>query len=138
MTTESDTEREHAGAEQTKPVMRPYLAAANVFASGKQTPRQFLERSLALLEQWEPRIGAFVCTNLPAARAAAERSTERWRDGRPLSPIDGMPVGIKDIIETVDMPTEMGSPLFAGWRSEKDAASVARCARPAPSLSARR
>ena len=35
-----------------------------------------------------------------------------------------MPVGIKDIIETADMPTEMGSPLFAGWRSEKDAASV--------------
>ena len=35
-----------------------------------------------------------------------------------------MPVGIKDIIETVDMPTEMGSPLFAGWRSQKDAACV--------------
>ena len=35
-----------------------------------------------------------------------------------------MPMGIKDIIETVDMPTEMGSPLFAGWRSEKDAACV--------------
>ena len=30
-----------------------------------------------------------------------------------------MPVGIKDIIETVDMPTEMGSPLFEGWRSQK-------------------
>ena len=75
-------------------------------------------------DNWEPRIGAFVCTNLPAARAAADRSTERWRAGKPLSPIDGMPVGIKDIIETVDMPTEMGSPLFAGWRSEKDAASV--------------
>ena len=99
-------------------------AALERFASGKDTPRQFLEQSLALLEQWEPRIGAFVCTNLPAARAAAERSTERWRAGKPLSPIDGMPVGIKDIIETVDMPTEMGSPLYAGWRSEKDAASV--------------
>ena len=109
---------------QTKPVMRPYLAATAEFASGKQTPRQFLEDSLALLEQWEPRIGAFVCTNLPAARAAAERSTERWRAGKPASPIDGMPVGIKDIIETVDMPTEMGSALFAGWRSEKDAACV--------------
>ena len=35
-----------------------------------------------------------------------------------------MPMGIKDIIETADMPTEMGSPLFAGWRSEKDAACV--------------
>ncbi len=110
--------------EQTKPVMRPYLAATRNFASGKETPRQFLERSLALLDEWEPRIGAFVHANLPAARAAAERSTERWRDGKPLSPIDGMPVGIKDIIETVDMPTEMGSPLFTGWRSEKDAASV--------------
>ena len=51
-------------------------------------------------------------------------STARWRAGKPLSAIDGMPVGIKDIIETVDMPTEMGSPLFAGWRSEKDAACV--------------
>jgi len=39
--------------------------------------------------------------------------------------IDGMPIGIKDIIETVDMPTEMGSTLFTGWRSQKDAASVA-------------
>jgi Asp-tRNA(Asn)/Glu-tRNA(Gln) amidotransferase A subunit family amidase len=110
--------------ERNKPVMRPYLAATENFASGAQTPRQFLEASLALLEQWEPRIGAFVCTNLPAARAAADRSTARWRDGKPLSAIDGMPVGIKDIIETVDMPTEMGSPLFAGWRSEKDAACV--------------
>jgi len=110
--------------EHQKPVMRPYLAATQAFASGRNTPRQFLEDSLALLEQWEPRIGAFVCTNLPAARAAADRSTARWRDGKPLSAIDGMPAGIKDIIETVDMPTQMGSPLFDGWRSEKDAACV--------------
>ena len=110
--------------EQTKPALRPYLAAAENFASGKQTPRQFLEQSLELLDQWEPRIGAFVTTDLPAARAAAERSTDRWRTGKPLSPIDGMPIGIKDVIETVDMPTQMGSPLYAGWRSEKDAASV--------------
>ena len=111
-------------APEQKPVARPFLAVAQNFASGAQTPRHFLEQSLALLDSWEPRIGAFVCTNLPDARAAAERSTARWRAGKPLSPIDGMPVGIKDIIETVDMTTEMGSPLFAGWRSEKDAACV--------------
>jgi Asp-tRNA(Asn)/Glu-tRNA(Gln) amidotransferase A subunit family amidase len=110
--------------DQTKPVLRSFLGAARNFASGKETPRQFLERSVELFESWEPRIGAFVTTDLAAARAAAEQSTERWRAGKPRSPIDGMPVGIKDIIETVDMPTEMGSPLFAGWRSEKDAASV--------------
>jgi Asp-tRNA(Asn)/Glu-tRNA(Gln) amidotransferase A subunit family amidase len=111
-------------APEQKPVARPFLAVAQSFSSGAQTPRQFLEQSLALLDSWEPRIGAFVCTNLPDARAAADRSTARWRAGKPLSPIDGMPVGIKDIIETVDMTTEMGSPLFAGWRSEKDAACV--------------
>jgi Asp-tRNA(Asn)/Glu-tRNA(Gln) amidotransferase A subunit family amidase len=110
--------------EQTRPAMRSYLAASRDFASSNATPRQFLERSLELLESWEPRIGAFVCTNLPAARVAADRASERWRAGRPLSRIDGMPVGIKDVIETFDMPTQMGSPLFLDWRSEKDAASV--------------
>ncbi len=110
--------------EAVKPALRSYLAAAREFAGGEQTPRQFLERSLELFEYWEPRIGAFVTTDLPGARAAADRASERWRAGRPLSPVDGMPIGIKDIVETVDMPTQMGSPLFAGWRSEKDAASV--------------
>jgi hypothetical protein len=61
--------------EQIKPVMRSYLAVSRKFASGQETPRQFLERSVELLESWELRIGAFVCTNLPAARAAADRST---------------------------------------------------------------
>ncbi len=54
--------------DQTKAVMRPSLAAAKDFASGRQTPQQFLEGSFALLDQWEPRIGAFVCTNLPNMR----------------------------------------------------------------------
>lgn len=109
----------------TKPRMRSYLARASRFASGAESPREFLEACLADLDAWEPKVRAFVNLNIPTARQAADRATERWRSGAPLSPIDGMPVGIKDIIETVDMPTEMGSPLFAGWRSQKDAASVA-------------
>jgi Asp-tRNA(Asn)/Glu-tRNA(Gln) amidotransferase A subunit family amidase len=107
------------------PVLRPYLPATKDFAVGKDSPRDFLERCLAALDAWEPRIGAFVTLNVEAARADADRSSARWRGGNPLSPIDGMPLGIKDIIETADMPTENGSPLFAGFRSERDAASVA-------------
>ena len=95
------------------------------FRGRHDTPREFLERCLARLETFEPAVGAFVCHDIAAARAAAELSAERWRDGRPLSPIDGMPLGIKDIIETADMPTEQGSPLFVGWRTGRDAASVA-------------
>jgi Asp-tRNA(Asn)/Glu-tRNA(Gln) amidotransferase A subunit family amidase len=107
------------------PVLRPYLPATQNFAAGKDSPRNFLERCLAALDAWEPRIGAFVTLNIEAARADADRASARWCGGNPLSPIDGMPVGVKDIIETADMPTENGSPLFKGFRSERDAASVA-------------
>ena len=107
------------------PTLRPYLPATANFAAGKDSPREFLERAIATLEAWEPKIGAFVTLNLASARAEADRSTARWRAGKPLSSIDGMPIGIKDIIETIDMPTENGSPLFVGYRSERDGASVA-------------
>jgi Asp-tRNA(Asn)/Glu-tRNA(Gln) amidotransferase A subunit family amidase len=108
-----------------EPAMRPFVSAAKRFADGADTPRAFLEQCLAELAAWEPKVGAFVTYDLVSARAAADRSTARWRAGKSLSAIDGIPVGIKDIIETGDMPTEMGSPLFAGWRSQKDAACVA-------------
>ncbi len=107
------------------PRMQPFLPATTDFTNGDDSPRAFLERCLVQLEAWEPKIGAFVALNLASARTAADRSTERWRAGKPLSRIDGMPVGIKDIIETVDMATENGSPLFAGYRGNRDAASVA-------------
>ena len=109
----------------TKPRMQPFLPATANFGSGKDSPRDFLERCIAQLEAWEPKIGAFVALNLDAARTAADRSTNRWRAGKPVSPIDGIPVGVKDIIETIDMPTENGSPLFAGFRGNRDGASVA-------------
>ena len=111
--------------EKLKLSPKPYLSATARFASGADTPRDFLERCLADLAALDPKIGAFVNLNLNGARAAADQSTARWRTGRPRSRIDGMPIGIKDIIETADMPTENGSPLFAGFRSERDGASVA-------------
>jgi Asp-tRNA(Asn)/Glu-tRNA(Gln) amidotransferase A subunit family amidase len=108
-----------------KPRMRPFLPSTVDFTNGKDSPRDFLERCIAELYHWEPRISAFVSLNLEAARTAADSATKRWRAGKPLSPIDGMPIGIKDIIETIDMATENGSPLFAGYRGNRDAASVA-------------
>src|SRR5712691_8163106 len=114
-----------APEEKLKLATKPYLATTARFANGADTPRDFLERCLGDLAALEPKIGAFVHLNLEGARAAADHSTRRWREGRQRSPIDGMPLGIKDIIETADMPTENGSALFAGWRSERDGASVA-------------
>jgi Asp-tRNA(Asn)/Glu-tRNA(Gln) amidotransferase A subunit family amidase len=113
-------------AQSSKPLgMRPYDRARAVFPTGRDAPNDYLERCLATVVELEPQIGAFVHMNQQAAREAAARSTERWRDFNPLSLIDGMPVGIKDIVETIDMPTEMGSPLYRGWQSGRDAATVA-------------
>ena len=107
------------------PTRRPFHSATADFANGKDTPRAYLERCLERIAELEPAIGAFVVMNQEGAKAAADRATARWRDGKPLSRIDGMPVGIKDIIETEDMPTEQGSPLFVAWRTNRDAATVA-------------
>ena len=109
----------------TKPTLRPYHALRDDFKSGKDSPSAFLERCLATLVEVEPQVLAFVHYDAASARAEAARSTARWRQGKALSAIDGMPVGVKDIIETIDMPTEMGSALYKGWRSGRDAASVA-------------
>jgi Asp-tRNA(Asn)/Glu-tRNA(Gln) amidotransferase A subunit family amidase len=116
------------GAEETvmrSPGINSFFAATADFTSGRDTPRAFLDRCLAAVTEFEPKVGAFVHLEIESAKSAADRSTERWRQGKTLSQIDGMPVGIKDIIETADMPTQMGSPLYAGWRSGRDGASVA-------------
>ena len=107
-----------------KPIPQSYTNRAADFASGKDTPSAFLDRCLANVEGFEPTVGVFVHIEIAKARAAAAASTVRWREGKPLSRIDGMPVGIKDLIETADMPTQCGSPVFEGYESHRDSASV--------------
>lgn len=106
------------------PSLVSFQKATADFRRGTDTPREFLERSLEKLHIREPALRAFVALSLPRARIAADAATARWREGKPLSPIDGMPVGIKDIIETFDMPTGMGSPTHDGHRTVRDAAAV--------------
>ena len=107
------------------PKARPFHSCVSDFKSGKDTPRAFLDRCLEAVATFEKDVGAFVVMDIEGAKAAADRSTERWRAGNPLSRIDGMPVGIKDIIDSVDLPTQMGSPIFDGWQAGRDAATTA-------------
>lgn len=107
------------------PRPRPYIAEARGFADGAGSPRAFLEDCIGAIDAAEPVVGAFAATDLESARADADASAARWRAGRQLSAVDGMPVGVKDIMETVGMATEQGSPLFAGWRGGRDCAAVA-------------
>src|SRR5919107_1529274 len=101
-----------------------FVAAVATFHDGSDTPRRFLERCLERIEEREGDVQAFVCIDRDAARSAADAATRRYRERRVLSPIDGCPIGVKDNVETVDLPTQMNSPIFAGWRSGRDAACV--------------
>lgn len=105
--------------------VRPYVSQTGAFKDGRDSPRAFLERCLEVIATQEDSVGAFVTLNIEGARAAADASTQRWQSGTTLSPIDGMPVGIKDIMETADMATQQGSPLFVGWHGKRDCAAVA-------------
>jgi len=99
--------------------------ALPAFTSGKESPREFLERCLEVIAAREKAVKAFVTLDVKGARKAADAAAKRYRAGKPLSPVDGMPLAVKDIIATAGMPTQMNSPAFKGWHSGQDAACVA-------------
>ena len=104
--------------------LRSFHDAVPAFMDGSDNPRLYLERCLEHMAAREPEIKAFVVMDADAARAAADASTARYRDGRPLSRVDGMPFAVKDLFKTADFPTELNSPLLKGDRHALDAAHV--------------
>lgn len=94
------------------------------FRDGSDTPRDYLERCIETIAAREPVVKAFAALNEDGAREAADASATRWKDGRTLSAIDGMPVAIKDLLETKDMPTQMGCDAYEGNFPKRDNAAV--------------
>ena len=101
-----------------------YHDATASFRTGKDSPRDYLERCLDTIATREPVVKAFVTRNDAGARTAADASGARWKSGAPLSVIDGMPIAIKDLLETRDMPTEMGCEAYRGNNTNRDNAAV--------------
>jgi Asp-tRNA(Asn)/Glu-tRNA(Gln) amidotransferase A subunit family amidase len=98
--------------------------ASRRFTDGNDSPRAYLERCLETIAQREPVVKAFTAMNEAGARTAADASAARWRAAKPLSSIDGMPIAIKDLLETKDMPTEMGCAAMKGNFPKRDNAAV--------------
>ena len=90
-------------------------------ARGEITAERLARDCLARVELREPALRAF-------ARIEPERVLEAARAldrGGARGPLYGLPLGVKDIIDTFDLPTEYGSPIYAGHRPAADAACVA-------------
>ena len=80
--------------------------------SGDLSADAAIAQSLEAIGAQDKTIGAFVCHDRQRPRAAS------------AGPLRGIAVGIKDIIDTSDFPTEMGSPIYRGWQPRADAAVV--------------
>jgi Asp-tRNA(Asn)/Glu-tRNA(Gln) amidotransferase A subunit family amidase len=100
--------------------------AARLIQDGKITAEELTRACLARIEAREPEVQAWAFLDPDHALAQA-RAADAWRlEGRPTGPLHGVPVGVKDIFDTADMPTENGSVLHAGRTPSRDAAVVAR------------
>lgn len=91
------------------------------------SPTEATEAALTAIDRFDPAVNAYVLVDHDGARAAAVAAERRWRSGRPLGPLDGVPVSIKDIFLTIGWPTLRGTKLIkedGPW--SEDAPAVAR------------
>jgi Asp-tRNA(Asn)/Glu-tRNA(Gln) amidotransferase A subunit family amidase len=99
-------------------------AAAGI-AAGELTSEELVSACLARIEEREAELHAWVHLDRERALEQARAADATRREGKGVGPLHGVPVGVKDIIDTADMPTEHGSPAFKGRQPTADAACVA-------------
>jgi Asp-tRNA(Asn)/Glu-tRNA(Gln) amidotransferase A subunit family amidase len=100
--------------------------AARLIRDGAISAAELMDACLARVREADGEIQAWAFLDPDHAMAQA-RAADAWRlEGRPTGPLHGVPVGIKDIFDTADMPTENGTVLHAGRTPSRDAAVVAR------------
>src|SRR3984893_995254 len=100
------------------------LAAA--IAAGETPAVDFTRAHLDRIEAVDLRVRAFLHVAPEAAVAAARATDERRRAGEPLGPLAGVPLALKDVFTTTDMPTTCGSRILEGWRPPYDATITRR------------
>lgn len=109
--------------------MTSTLAASSIsdlaaqFAAGTD-PVALTEECLQRIETFRD-YGAFVDVDTKGALEAARESRERWRSGKPLSPLDGVPIGAKSNIAIAGLPHTAGIAAYRGVIAEADAPVIA-------------
>lgn len=91
--------------------------AARLIRDGELRPEALMEAVLDRIAAREPELHAFAYRDPKQARAAARAA--------PPGPLHGLPLGVKDVLDTADMPSAYGSPIWEGWRPRADSAAVA-------------
>jgi len=100
--------------------------AARRVSDGTVTAQELVSACLARAKEREPDVQAWAHLDADHALAQARRLDDWRAAGYELGPLHGVPVAVKDIIDTADMPTCNGTPLHEGRRPKSDAAVVAQ------------
>lgn len=97
-----------------------------LYARGKASPVETMKAVLARTETVNPTINCFLRVDAEGALAAARASEKRWKKGKPLSALDGVPVSIKELVRVKGWAASMGSKLTDKTPADADAPAVAR------------
>ncbi|MBA3479308.1 MAG: amidase [Lautropia sp.] len=100
------------------------LAAA--YATGDLSPVEVTQAVIHRIDAWEPKINAMFLVHRESALAAARGSEKRWKRGEPLSPLDGVPITIKENIYTRGDPAPIGTAANTDLPQALDAPAAAR------------
>jgi len=99
--------------------------AARLIREGVITSEQLVEACLARVREVDEQVQAWTFLDPDYALAQARALDQLRLEGKPIGPLHGVPIGVKDIFDTADMPTENGSVLHAGRTPSRDATAVA-------------
>jgi len=99
------------------------MQAAAAIRAGRLTSQALVEACLAQIERREPQVQAWAHYDAQSALRQA-RACDKAAPGS-LGPLHGIPVGIKDVLDTVDLPTGYNSPIYQGRQPAWDSACVA-------------
>ncbi len=94
--------------------------------SGRRSPVELVDHALAAAARLAPSLNAFVTIDERGARAAARRAGEELAAGTDRGPLHGIPVAVKDLVDTAGLRTTMGSRHFADRVPDRDAGCVRR------------
>ena len=100
--------------------------AVELLKEGKHTSLELVNDCLTRIDEFDPAIQAWAWIDPKHARRQAESLDQFRRQGMPVGRLHGIPIGIKDIIDTALIPTEHGSQLFKGRLPKDDAPMIAR------------
>src|SRR5215211_8362940 len=95
--------------------------AARLIAAKELSPLELLDSRLQRIERLDGRLNSFIRVLADEARAAARTAEAEIAAGRYRGPLHGIPIGLKDIYETADVPTEGGSAVCLGRIPAEDA-----------------